>query len=325
MTTYVVTNDANGSFNVPAGTINSSLTSLNLIGRGVGPGYGLAVAQNTLSQLCNFASPNSPSNPLIGQMWYNSGTSTLEFFQGNATWGLVASEAWVTAGFASLAALQAMQAEVNAIQTAQQTLTTGALATLATPGAPGTIPMVNTAGTGYTFASGVFLNSQNNLPKSDNTYALGSSALRFNNIYAVTFNGVATSAQYADLAERYEADCELEAGDVVMLGGEKEITKTSSAFSTDVFGVISENPAYMMNASAGSNATHPYVALAGRLPVKVTGTVKKGQRLVSSDIPGVAIAADTADISSSFVVIGRALADKTTSDIGLVEIVVGAK
>ena len=66
---------------------------------------------------------------------------------------------------------------------------------------------------------------------------------------------------YADLAERYEADCDPEVGDVVMLGGHAEITKCKNALSDAVFGVVSESPAFLMNAQAGNNDSHPMVAL----------------------------------------------------------------
>lgn len=162
-------------------------------------------------------------------------------------------------------------------------------------------------------------------PTTSNMLNLGTATFKYANMYATTFNGVATSAQYADLAERYEADCALEPGDVVMLGGAKEITKTNEPFSLSVFGVVSTAPAFRMNAEAGNDTTHPYVAFCGRVPVKVVGPVQKGQRLVSSGIPGVAIAADQNDIDSSFVVIGRALSDKTTDGVELLETAVGAK
>ena len=90
----------------------------------------------------------------------------------------------------------------------------------------------------------------------------------------------ATSAMYADLAERYEADCETEVGDVVMLGGNAEITKCKDELSEAVFGVISESPAFLMNAQAGNNETHPMVALKGRVMVKLQGTGKAGDRVV---------------------------------------------
>jgi hypothetical protein len=355
MTNYVVTNDVNGSFNIPDGSINTSLTSLSLLGRGAS-GYGQAVAQNTISQLCNFASAVHPANPLKGQIWYDSGNSVIKFYTGSSNWAQVA-QVTDLANYAPLAAFQQAQSDISALETNSATKSdlsnyltvqqyynppanspplpiSGGGTGLTAIGTPGYVLTVNPSGNGYIFSdpttfvpsSANFMKvNQTNLPSADNTYNLGSSSYRYTSVYAVTFTGNATSANYADLAERYEADCELEAGDVVMLGGAKEITKASGAFSTEVFGVISTAPAYMMNAEAGSDETHPFVALAGRVPVKVIGKVKKGQRLVSSSFAGIAQAADINDIPNSFVVIGRALADKETDAIGMVEITVGAK
>ena len=105
-------------------------------------------------------------------------------------------------------------------------------------------------------------------------------------MYANTFNGTATSAQYADLAERYEADKSLEPGTVVMFGGDKEVTACGTDGCHSVAGVVSTNPAHLMNAEAGGEATHPAIALAGRVPVKVVGPVNKGDLLVSSSVEG---------------------------------------
>jgi hypothetical protein len=74
----------------------------------------------------------------------------------------------------------------------------------------------------------------------------------------------ASQAQYADVAERFEADAPMEIGSVVEVGGSAEITEATSEMSQDVFGVISHKPAYMMNAGAGDNDTHPFVAMTGR-------------------------------------------------------------
>ena len=188
-------------------------------------------------------------------------------------------------------------------------------------------------GTGIYFADGTFQTSAagsvanvmyknaTNLPTATATYDLGSASFLWSNIYATTFHGTATQAQYADVAERYAADAEMEMGDVVRIGGSAEITKTTEDCDTFVFGVISDKPALQMNSKAGNDATHPYVALIGRTPCKVIGPVGKGCRLVSSDTPGVARAADSGE--NPLCIIGRALADKTTADIGLVEIAIG--
>ena len=102
------------------------------------------------------------------------------------------------------------------------------------------------------------------------------------NFAAGTITATATQAQYADLAEKYESDAEYEPGTVVVFGGDKEITACSSQGSHAVVGVISTDPAYMMN----SEAEGQYVALTGRVPCKVTGPVAKGDLLVSSGEEG---------------------------------------
>jgi len=140
------------------------------------------------------------------------------------------------------------------------------------------------------------------------------------NVTGDYFVGTATQAQYADLAEIYSTDAEYEAGTVVKIGGEAEITQTESHADVDVFGVISENPAYLMNKDAEGLP----VALAGRVPVKVVGRVAKGERLVSSDVPGVAWALGS-DEYDCRAVIGRALEAKEDGDVGVIEAVIGVK
>ena len=127
-----------------------------------------------------------------------------------------------------------------------------------------------------------------------------------------------TSAQYADVAERFEADAPMAEGAVVIVGGDAEITEVTSDLSENVFGVISTQPAYAMNAGAGNSDSHPFVAMTGRTPVRVTGTVTKGQRLVSSTVKGTARAVATGETINPFNVIGRALENKTEASIGLV-------
>ena len=136
-----------------------------------------------------------------------------------------------------------------------------------------------------------------------------------------TIHATATAAQYSDLAERYETEDNLQPGDVVNIGGVKEI-RLCTPHEDEVFGVISTNPAFKMNADAGQDSTHPYVALAGRVPCKVEGVVAKGARLIPGPTPGVAIATDIENITQ-FNQIGRALEDKDSDDIGTIEIVVG--
>jgi hypothetical protein len=90
-------------------------------------------------------------------------------------------------------------------------------------------------------------------------------------------SGSRLNATYADLAERFEADAYYDAGTVVEMGGDKEITAVQYDLSEDVFGVVSDTAAYLMNSAAGNDTTHPPIAVGGRVKVKVTGKVKKGE------------------------------------------------
>jgi hypothetical protein len=129
--------------------------------------------------------------------------------------------------------------------------------------------------------------------------------------------GSRQNATYADLAERFAADDMYDPGTVVELGGEEEITAVQYELSEDVFGVISNTAGYLMNSGAGNDVTHPPVAVGGRVQVKVIGKVKKGQRLVSAG-NGIARAAKLGE-ATAFNIIGRALEDKITNDVGTVE------
>ena len=121
---------------------------------------------------------------------------------------------------------------------------------------------------------------------STDTLNLGSSAKVWNTVYATTFNGQSTTAQYADLAERYESDEDYPSGTVLEIGGEAEVTAWNS--SSYIAGVVSTNPALLMN----SETNGPAVALVGRVPVRVTGPINKGQA-VFADNGGLASAKGT--------------------------------
>ena len=151
-------------------------------------------------------------------------------------------------------------------------------------------------------------------PSADNSIDLGSSSNRYNEVYAVTFQGTATSAQYADLAEKYESNEELEAGTVVCFGGEKEICACETEADHRVAGVISTDPAYMMN--AGSEGQ--YVALTGRVPCKVVGPVVKGDLLVSAGVKGHAKADNDAKPGR---IIGKAVGSLDAGE-GIIEVLV---
>ncbi len=136
------------------------------------------------------------------------------------------------------------------------------------------------------------------------------------NFAAGTITATATQAQYADLAEKYEADSEYEPGTVVVFGGEKEVTACDSQGSQAVVGVISTDPAYMMN----SEAEGQYVALTGRVPCKVTGPVAKGDLLVCSAESGHAEANNDAKAGS---ILGKAIGENPDGNgPGIIEVLV---
>jgi len=109
---------------------------------------------------------------------------------------------------------------------------------------------------------------------------------------------------------------------LVKLGGYSEITMTTEQFDTAVFGVISTQPGFLLNSGEKEKALAYPVALKGRVPCLVKGPVRKGQRIVASDVAGVGMATDTYE---SAAIIGRAISEKNSDDIGSVEVAVGVK
>ena len=151
------------------------------------------------------------------------------------------------------------------------------------------------------------------LPDGNNTRNLGATGTKFATVFATTFSGNATTANYADVAENFSADAVYSPGTVVALGGVEEITRVNKELADDVFGVISNRPAYLMNAQLDGSP----VAVAGRVPVRVRGQINKGDRLVSAGA-GLARAALPGE-ATSFNQIGRAIQSKTTDEQGVVE------
>lgn len=283
----------------------STQTSADLLGRNK-IDYGLYVAQTFVHMLENFASDIAPRNPIPGQLWYDKTTKILNLNTSDTdttpTWQSVST---ITSDIGS------PTTPVGNIYATSVFASVG-FGTAAKP-----IPKIYASNLGFTDKL------------VDNLYVttIGTNSAKVSDIYVTnvhggTFNGLSTSANYADLAERFESDACYEAGTLVDLGGSKEITCTTEVNSTNILGVIAENPAYMMNADAGDNITHPYVALSGRVRTKVIGHVTKGDRIVASDIPGVGIAAYLPDVYS---VVGRSLEDKSTDEVGFIWVAVGVK
>ncbi len=183
----------------------------------------------------------------------------------------------------------------------------------------------NTAGTitgEWIFTSGSDLSMTGTAPITVRTITTGSSSTSgtLEGQWELT-PGSTLQATYADLAELYLPDQQYEPGTVVRLGGDAEITSTISPACDQVFGVISTAPAYILNSALEHGLP---VALAGRVPVKVTGPVKKGDRLVSSHEPGIATSLEYlgADYDPR-IVIGRSIQHKNDTSVGVVEAVIG--
>ena len=154
--------------------------------------------------------------------------------------------------------------------------------------------------------------SGNILPSANNSINIGSTSAWFS-----TFYGVSTQAKYADLAENYQADKTYMPGTVVMFGGDAEVT-IASADTTAVAGVVSTNPAHLMN-GALSGPSVVAVALVGRVPCMVIGPVAKGDIMVSAGF-GYAKVNNTPLAGT---IIGKALQTVTFAGKAVIEVVVG--
>lgn len=337
--------------------VNSSVdttTNIGLVGRGY-TNYGEIIAEDLLHMLEHFASGSAPSKPVEGQIWYDSANNQLKYFDdtvaNSGNWKPIASLTvqnnsptsvgetdghfwldndsgilyiyyngeWVAINDVSGDTKVVARTRYDIDDVAHRTIeviVNNQIVSISASDTPVWQPQNSGANTEYLEDGVTLLNTQ--FPNIGQGIVLNNGSEYF-------FYGTATRALYADLAERYHADAVYEYGTVVKIGGEKEITATSKEYCPDVFGVVSDNPAFGMNTGAGSSETHPFVALSGRVPVRVIGQVKKGDRLVSSSTPGHAMSAGSeAGIAWQFV-IGRALEDKINDDAGIVEVVVGTK
>ena len=390
----IVKSDGTVLTTIADGTINTTSTSLGLPGRNYA-GYGQSLDTNFVHAVENFADTTPPSNPLRGQLWYNTNANTLCVCPADGT---TTASSWITLAQSggsgtttfgavtvtgnlqanNIIALNGLVGDTITVRLATVTanatiangnITVGNVTTLNTANINAGAANTNTGTiTGTWTANGgasgnTMIITNGNLVaitgiKTDNYYYANGTPFNpvgtygnanveaFLPTYVGTLQPISISttaitgggnisgiwtlgpsarlnATYADLAERFESDRPYDAGPVVELGGEAEITAVVHELSEDVFGVVSNTAAYLMNAGAGNDDTHPAVAVGGRIHVKVTGKVRKGDRLVSAG-NGIARAA-TAGEATSFNVIGRALANKPTDSVGTVEAFVSIK
>jgi len=172
------------------------------------------------------------------------------------------------------------------------------------------------------FTGGTFTVSGNINPSSNLSANIGGvNSNYFNYIYGVNFVGTSTTAKYADLAEMYHADAHYDAGTVMVFGGDLDVTVSEKSHDTAVAGIVSTNPAYLMNDNFESDNWLP-IALTGRVPCKVRGPVSKGTVLVNSDEFGVACAIDESKYKPGCVV-GKSLEDVGDNIVKTIEVSVG--
>jgi len=155
------------------------------------------------------------------------------------------------------------------------------------------------------------------IPAVNNTSTIGNGSFKYLGMYATTFYGQSTSAQYADVAEIYEADKAIEPGTVVCFGGDAEVTTQEEDHSTNIVGIVSTNPAYLMNSGCKGEYVVA-IALLGRVPCAVIGSVLKGDLLVSAG-NGAARSESNPKLAS---IIGRAV-ESFVGDHGVIEVLVG--
>jgi hypothetical protein len=297
---YNASSNPNGKnpITVSDGTINTS-TSLSLVGKNY-YGYGEAIAENFLHLLENFSNTDDstrPANPVQGQLYFRQDSKSFEQFDGTQ---------WTGLNIGGLMGITIKESGSTTYHPAVAAQISGTYVAIISAVAQYTVDANDPVYATFTQINpGINLNPTNS--RAD-----------------FKLHGRAIEAEYADLAEMYSSDADYEPGTVVKIGGEKEVTQTTEAFDPEVFGIVSTDPAYLMNSMADGVA----VALEGRVPCKVIGPVRKGQRLVSSEEAGVARAVSDYERQEAldwYRIVGRALEDKTSEGTDLVQVVVGTK
>jgi hypothetical protein len=241
---------------------------------------GSGAYRNTRPLVTNFTGTTAPANSYPGDHWYDSASDTVFEYIYDGT-----GYQWVdTSGFVASQA-----------NTFSSGITVTGAATL------GAVTCANITVSGFV------------VPSSNLAINLGSTTAWWNNVY-----GVSVQAKYADLAEHYVADAEYTPGTVVVFGGSAEITTTDVSHDPRTAGVVSTDPAYLMNAAKPGLP----VALTGRVPCQVRGPVAKGDRLVTSDVAGVAERLDKNKYEPGCI-IAKSLEDYDGNNITTIEVAVG--
>jgi len=332
---------------LPAGVTASSLTSVGTITSGTWSGlFGAVSGANLTSLTAGNLSGTIPSG-VLGNSTYYIGTTAIALNRGSASQSLTGVSIDGSAGTAgtvttaaqpnitsvgtltgittsgtikrSAAGVGYLDGQYSSVETSA---TTGPIYTIGGSYYPTSSSLNTMYGVGYTYTGSAQFAISSTTGAPANHWGMYVCSAGTPRIFLDSDNGTAyvtaNKALYADLAENYTADAEYAPGTVVVFGGDKEITVTTTSHDTRVAGVISTNPAYLMN---GANAGLP-VAFTGRVPCQVQGPVTKGQVLVTSTIAGVAQTIDNSQFLPGCV-LGKALESINTNNIETIEVVVG--
>ena len=284
---FTVTNT--GIYTTGLSSVTGNITGGNILSSGLISTSGNIIGGGVRST----SSTTAPSNPTVGDFWYNTTTNVQYRFTFDGT-----SYYWIDDFGASVGTGGTFSAVINGTSTANIGTSNGNLA-------------ITINGTSIAnFTTNGIENAQANSVGN-----IGNASNYFNTVFAK-----ATSAQYADLAEKYLADQDYPPGTVVIFDGIAEVTQSTVDHDSRVAGIVSTNPSYVMNATLEGIAIT--VALTGRVPCRVQGPVTKGQILVSSTVPGTAMAIDTSKFQPG-VVIGKSLETITDNNIQIIEVAVG--
>ena len=293
-------------------------TSIKLLGKNY-PSYGEIMAENLVQMLENFSAPEAPIKPIIGQLWYHAVEQVLYVNVNGAAngWYPIGGKeiiGGIQTGFNTASIRDINGILHRAIKVKVNNIVVMIISSDPNPYTPHPEEMLNDTNPPIKLSdrfpqigAGINMNDGQNQGSEYGNFLI---------------RGRAMEAEFADMAEIYIADDYLLPGNLVKLGGNKEITKTQTEFDNQIFGVISTAPGFLLN-SKQKLAEHAYpVALKGRVPCLVKGTVRKGQRIVASDIAGVGMATDHFDAAT---IVGRAIGEKNSDDIGAVEVAVGVR
>ena len=337
-------NKSNGDLlvTIPDGSVDTS-SSLQLLGKNFA-GYGEIMAEQLVHLMEHFTASTPPANPIPGQLWFNSITNRIAVYDEGGNWKELGQlTVQISAPPGSVNRVGDFWYKIDA---KQLYIWDGQIWQLVGfPNGPTTIRFVKIKDISNILhdAIEVIINYQimtifsgdgPYIPHPDEKLLDGSTPLttqyptigkgiQLTNVADFKFRGIAVEAEFADLAEMYRSDKMYEPGTLIKIGGESEVTIVSSEADPDIFGVVSTNPALLIGSRIGANETRVPVALKGRIPVRVIGSVKKGDKLVSSTVSGVARSMKSGD--SIEAVLGRALENKTSSDEGTVEATIGVR